>query len=111
MATIKQSSDLVTQINLLKVEPENQQRLLDLMLEQAQTVMFKQPGFISINFHKSVDGTRIVNYVQWSSQELLDAAHRTPEFIAHFQKYKDLVIEGGPLIYEVVYTNEVQSDR
>lgn len=75
MVSIQQNNNFVTQINLIKVEPENQQQLLELMMEQAETVMAKQPGFISSNIHKSVDGTRVVNYVQWSSQDLLDAAH------------------------------------
>lgn len=78
------------------------------MMEQAETVMAKQPGFISSNIHKSVDGTRVVNYVQWSSQDLLDAAHQTPEFKANFQKYKDLIIEGGPYIYEIVYQQSAE---
>lgn len=102
MVSIQQNS-VVTQINLIKVEPQNQQQLVSLMTEQVESVMSKQPGFISSTIHKSVDGTRVVNYVQWSSQELLDAAHQTPEFAAHFQKYEQLIVEGGPYVYDIAY--------
>jgi heme-degrading monooxygenase HmoA len=40
----------------------------------------RQPGFISISVHRSLDGRRIVNYVQWQSRELLQSAHKAPEF-------------------------------
>ena len=99
---------MVTQINVITVEPENQDRLVDLMTQQAEEVMSRQPGFISINLHKSLDGTRVVNYVQWESQELLDRAHETPGFLDHFERYKGYLIDAGPRIYEVVRVEEVR---
>jgi heme-degrading monooxygenase HmoA len=42
--------------------------------------MARQPGFISISVHRSLDGQRIVNYIQWRSRELLQSAHKSPEF-------------------------------
>ena len=103
MVSISYNDDFVTQINQIKVKPEDQEQLVKLMSEQAEQVMSKQPGFISINIHRSLDGTRVVNYVQWSTKELLDAAHATPEFIDYFQKYKELIVEGGPYLYEIIY--------
>ena len=43
------------------------------MAERAR-FMAGQPGFISISLHRSLDGKRIVNYIQWQSRELLHAA-------------------------------------
>lgn len=103
MVSIRSDSDFVTQINHIKVKTENQDQLVKLMTEQAEEVMAKQPGFISINIHKSLDGTRVVNYVQWTTKELLDATHETPEFIDYFQKYKGFLLEGGPYLYEIAY--------
>ncbi|WP_083918721.1 antibiotic biosynthesis monooxygenase family protein [Mesorhizobium metallidurans] len=42
--------------------------------------MARQPGFISIRLHRSLDGRRIVNYVQWQNRDLLRSAHQSPEF-------------------------------
>ncbi len=103
MVSIQPNGDFVTQINHIKVKPGDQDQLVKLMSEQAEQIMSKQPGFISINIHKSLDGTRVVNYVQWTTKELLDAAHATPQFVDYFQKYKELIVEGGPHLYEIIY--------
>jgi hypothetical protein len=35
------------------------------------------PGFISANLHTSLDGTRVINYAQWASeQQYAEALHR-----------------------------------
>lgn len=101
MPNISQENRFVTQINTIKVDPKNQARLVELMTEQARNVMAKLPGFISITLHRSVDGERVVNYAQWQSKELLDAAHDTPEFKASLAKYQPLTIEGGPHIHDI----------
>lgn len=64
MATITKQNNLVTLINVFTVAREHQQALLDLLEQATCEVMAKQPGFISANFHKSLDGTRVVNYAQ-----------------------------------------------
>lgn len=51
-------------INALTVEPEDQQRLLNLLVEETRSVMTRLPGFVSANLHKSLNGTRVVNYAQ-----------------------------------------------
>jgi Antibiotic biosynthesis monooxygenase len=40
------------------------------MTERAR-FMARQPGFISVSVHRSLDGRRIVNYIQWQSRDLL----------------------------------------
>jgi hypothetical protein len=42
--------------------------------------MARQPGFISISLHRSLDGRRIVNDVLWQNRDLLRSAHQSPEF-------------------------------
>ena len=43
--------------------------LLSAALIFFEDVVSKQPGLVSTNFHKSLDGTRILNYAQWESKE------------------------------------------
>jgi quinol monooxygenase YgiN len=69
MATISTTNNVVTTINTFTVEPHQQQRALELLIEIARQLRAAVPGFLSANFHKSVDGTRVVNYAQYSSQE------------------------------------------
>lgn len=55
--------------NGIELEPSRQQELLDNIVQYLETVVKKQPGFVSSTIHKSVDGTRVVNYAQWTSPE------------------------------------------
>src|SRR6516165_3173733 len=63
----------------------------------------RQPGFISISLHRSLDGRRIVNYVQWQSRDLLQSAHKSPEFRKEWGKFDQLADEIDPHLYEVVH--------
>jgi len=100
MPRIEKDSQAVTQITLIEVEPENQQEALSLMKERAQ-FMARQPGFISISLHRSLDGRRIVNYIQWQNRELLQAAHKSPDFRKAWRKFDDLTDQIDPHLYEV----------
>jgi len=40
--------------------------------------MATQPGFLSINLHRSRDGGHVVNYIQWNDADTLAAAHHSP---------------------------------
>jgi quinol monooxygenase YgiN len=96
------TTNYVTQINTLTCKPEHQLELISKIISQAKEVMAVSPGCISISLHKSTDGTQVVNYVQWESKELLDAAHTTPEFQRRLQEYKHLVLNAGPHLFEIV---------
>jgi hypothetical protein len=49
-------STTLTLINTFKVAPDRQQAI-DLLDRATVNVMRKQPGFISANIHRSLDGT------------------------------------------------------
>jgi hypothetical protein len=63
--------------------------------------MARQPGFISISLHCSLDGGRIVNYVQWQTRDLLRSAHQSPEFRKEWGHFDQLTNETDPNLYEV----------
>src|SRR5258706_15350582 len=79
MPHIQTGDRKVTQITVIEAEPEKQDEALALMAERAR-FMARQPGFISISLHRSLDRRRIVNYVQWQDRELLQSHHRSPDF-------------------------------
>jgi heme-degrading monooxygenase HmoA len=82
MPNIPADRQLVTQITIVESEPNKQDEALSLMTERAR-FMARQPGFISISLHRSLDGRRIVNYVQWQNRDLLHAAVLLPGVAKH----------------------------
>src|SRR5437762_5659349 len=99
MPQIQTDHRTVTQITVIEAEPEKQQEALSLMAERAR-FMARQPGFVSISLHRSLDGRRIVNYVQWQNRELLQSAHRSPEFRKQWNEFDSLTDEIDPHLYE-----------
>src|SRR5437762_6789743 len=79
MPQIQTNKQPITQITIVESEPDKQAEALRVMAERAR-FMARQPGFISVSLHRSLDGRRIVNYIQWQSRDLLRSAHQSPEF-------------------------------
>jgi heme-degrading monooxygenase HmoA len=98
--TIKPGSSPVTLINVFSVQPENQQRLVQLLVEATRTVMSKIPGFVSANIHRSLDGTRVTNYAQWRSREDFEAMLKNPKAVEHMGPIQQLASNDAHL-YEV----------
>ena len=86
MTRISRRGDVVTLINLFTVAPEDQQRLLDVLVEATESVMRELPGFVSANLHKSLDGTKVVNYAQWRRREDFEAMLENPEAAVHMRE-------------------------
>jgi heme-degrading monooxygenase HmoA len=101
MPHIQTDNQPVTQITIVEAEPGRQAEALSLMTERAR-FMSKQPGFVSISLHRSLDGRRIVNYVQWRSREQLQSAHQSPDFRKEWNRFDRLTDEIDPHLYEVV---------
>ena len=105
MAHIQAEKACVTQITVIECEPGKQTEALSLMTDRAH-FMARQPGFISISLHRSLDGRRIVNYIQWQSRELLQSAHRSPEFRKEWGHFDQVTDEIDPHLYEVTHVLE-----
>ena len=102
MPHIHADRQLVTQITIVESEPNKQDDALSLMTERAR-FMARQPGFISISLHRSLDGRRIVNYVQWQNRDLLHAAHQSPEFRKEWRRFDQVTDDIDPHLYEVAH--------
>jgi heme-degrading monooxygenase HmoA len=101
MPDIRENAGIVTQITTVKLNPGNQDEVIDLMKERAR-FMAKQPGFVSISLHRSEDGSHVVNYVQWTDKAKLAAAHHSPEFRKKWPRFGELVQDVEPSLYDVV---------
>lgn len=100
MPHIQTKNQPVTQITVIEAEPGSQQEALSLMTERAR-FMARQPGFVSISLHRSLDGRRIVNYVQWQNRELLQSAHHSPDFRKAWRRFDEMTDQIDPHLYEV----------
>lgn len=69
MITITQNGGVVTLINVLSCDPQNQQQLIDSWIRATEETLGKLPGIISAARHRSKEGTRVVNYAQWENPE------------------------------------------
>ena len=106
LTTISKDAELVTLINVFVVEPENQQRVVDLLMEATEEVMCKLPGFICANIHKSLDGTRVTNYAQWRSVEDFRGIFQNQEALSHMPAIGKIA-KSDPTLYQVCYTKNL----
>lgn len=102
MPDIRKDASAVTQITCIEPEPGKQAEALAVMVERAE-FMARQPGFVSITLHRSLDGRHIVNLIQWKNQELLRAAHESPEFRREWSRFDRLTSGIEPRLYEVAH--------
>lgn len=78
MPTISRNQKVATLIDVFTVAPERQQALIELLARAVEEVMRGLPGFISASIHGSLDGTRVVDYIQFESIEAFEAMVANP---------------------------------
>jgi quinol monooxygenase YgiN len=98
---IRANDGTVTLINVFDVGASNQQALVDLLTEGTENVIQHRPGFISVNILASNDGTRVVNYAQWRSQDDVKATMADPDAQGYARKVAELA-QAKPHVYSVV---------
>jgi quinol monooxygenase YgiN len=103
MTTISPSRKLVTLINVFTVEPENQQRLLELLGRATKTSVCHAAGFVSASLHRSLDGTKVTMYAQWRSVEDYQAMRADRAALPYLEQAL-AIAKFDPGMYEVVET-------
>jgi hypothetical protein len=106
MPTISPANPFVTLVNVFRLhDPANQQRLADLLVDATEQTMKHQPGFVSANIHRSLDGTHVVNYAQRRSAADFEAMRQNAAAQGHMRRAFELADVDGRL-YEVAYSDE-----
>lgn len=103
MTKISIESDLITLINVFEVTPEKQEALLQLLIKATEETMENVDGFISANFHVSLDKTRITNYAQWKSIEHFKKMLGNPKAGEHMKKAEEICEKFDANTYKVVW--------
>jgi quinol monooxygenase YgiN len=101
MATITKALDVLTLVNVFTVKPEDQQKLVQLLIDATEQTMKHLPGFVSASVHRSHDGKRVVNYAQWRSQKDFDEMRQNPKAGPHMAAAAALATF-DPILCEVV---------
>lgn len=100
--TIAVTRSITTLVNVLTVEPENQQKLIHLLRESTEGVVSRLDGWISTSFIAAKDGRRVVIYSQWRDLASVQAMQADPKMIAYFPKVRALAAFDS-LAGDVVY--------
>jgi quinol monooxygenase YgiN len=97
------SSSAITLINVFRVDPADQQRLVDLLARATDGFVSRAPGFISATLHRSVDGTKVTMYAQWRSAEDYQAMRQDPGPLPFLEEAL-IIAKFEPGMYEIVRT-------
>jgi heme-degrading monooxygenase HmoA len=100
-STIRPDAPVTTLINVFTVDPADQQRLVELWQQATDDVMCHLPGFVSANVHRSLDGTKVVNYAQWESQEAFQAMLQSPKAGPYLKQLAEIGTP-APVLCDVV---------
>jgi quinol monooxygenase YgiN len=104
--TIDADASVVTLINVFTVDPSNQLRLVELWQQGTEEVMRHLPGFISANVHRSLDGTKVINYAQWDSVESFNASLQNPDAASYFATLAEIGT-ADPVLSQVVSVHHI----
>jgi quinol monooxygenase YgiN len=105
---IQVGDEPVTLINVFDVDPSDQQELVHLLIEGTDGVIAHRPGYVSVNILASTDGTRVVNYAQWRSQDDLKATMADPDAQDYARRAAQLA-QASPHVYSVVAVDHAES--
>ncbi len=102
MVAIAIDHQLTTVISLYSVSPERQSKLVEKLVDYLQLTQ-QQQGFVSASIHKSLDGKKVANYMQWETQADYEAFANNSGIQGQF-KNQDLLMFGeiDTHIYEIV---------
>ncbi|CAN5354953.1 antibiotic biosynthesis monooxygenase [soil metagenome] len=97
---IRVGAPVVTLVNVFTVAEGRQVQLIDILDRATRQVMRHLPGFVSANIHRSLDGTKVVNYAQWQTVDAFQAMLANPEARSHMQEATSIAT-AAPALYEV----------
>jgi quinol monooxygenase YgiN len=68
----------------LTVDPANQDRVLDMLRDNINTVIRSLDGWIATNLIATADGTRIVIHSEWRDAAAVAAMQADPRMVAYY---------------------------
>ena len=90
-------------------DSSKQQQILDRLEYATKQILDKHDGFISSRIHKSLDGTKVMSYVQWENKESIEKMLNDPSTIIHMNDIASMA-KVDRTLYELVYTEEKDTE-
>ncbi len=103
IAQIDDSVEIFTLINTFHTTRDRQAAIVDSLRRFTEGFAMSQPGFIGASVHASLDGARVVNYVQWRGGADIQSMLSRPEAKAHMAEVGALADRIDPVPYRVAY--------
>jgi quinol monooxygenase YgiN len=108
IAQIDDSAEIFTLINTFHTSRDRQAQIVDSLRRFTTDFARTLPGFIGASIHVSLDGARVVNYVQWRSGADIQSMLARPEAKAHMAEVGALADRIDPVPYSVAYVGSFQ---
>ena len=86
-------------------DSSEQQKVVDTLEDASKQILDKHDGFISVRIHKSLDGTKVMSYVQWENKESIEKMLNDPRAIIYMNDIATMA-KVDRTLYELVYTEE-----
>jgi quinol monooxygenase YgiN len=102
--TIGVTKQVTTLINVLTVEPENQEKVIDLLRGNTENVVSRLDGWISTSFIVAKDQRHVKIYSQWRDLASVEAMRADPDMVAYFPRIAALAAFDG-FAGDVVYNH------
>lgn len=68
MLTVFKDNSVLAEIDIFVTQPDQQWSLVDSLMAYTKNILKQQRGYVANAIHRSFDGLRVVNYVQWQHQ-------------------------------------------
>ena len=101
MATLDLENQLLTVIVLFKAKDGQQASVVD-AVKELFAIAKQQPGFVSANLHRSLDGAKVANYAQWKNRASLENFQNLPEVQELISPLRETIEEMDSHVYEIV---------
>ena len=109
--TVTAGADQVTLVNVFQVDPSRQIELVEALESATEKLFVTTPGFISANLHLSLDGTRVINYAQWASEQQYHDALQRPDVREHLVGAAAIAESYDPTLVRVRSTHHSRADQ
>lgn len=101
----RRSKDIILINTFIVNESTTQQQVVDKLENATKQILNNHSGFLSTRIYKSVDGIRVMSYVQWENKESIEKMLNDPDAIIHMNDISKLAKVDRSL-YELAYKEE-----
>ena len=107
--TIDDQADIFTLMNTFKVHAGQAENVVSSLRKFTEKHTKGMSGFVGTSVHVSLDGTAVVNYVQWQTRDAFEEMFHSPAAREHVRELEAFVVSVSPVFYDVVYVGRASS--